>query len=79
MVTTVSASHAEVASGTFAAAKINATLEALAVDGVVAIGKAINLEHIDALAEKMLADLEAFDASARGPIVNHWQGLRYVC
>lgn len=79
MVTTVSASSAEVATGTFSKEKIAATLEALAADGVVGIGRAISLEHIDALAEKMLADLEAFDASPRGPIVNHWQGLRCVC
>eukprot|EP01046_Picozoa_sp_COSAG06_P092967 COSAG06_NODE_39171_length_415_cov_1.297468_1_plen_86_part_01 len=78
VVVTVHASPTEVASATFSDAHVAATLDALAADGVVAIGGAIAPSHVNALREKMLADLAAFDASPRGPIVNHWQGLRCV-
>lgn len=56
--------------------KLNLAVAALRQDGVVAIRNAIALTHVDALATKMLADLDAFDRGPRGPLRNHWQGLR---
>jgi len=61
--------------GTLAAAKVKTAVEALERDGVVALHNAIELEHVDALAAKMLADADAFDAGEHGPIQNSWQGL----
>ena len=49
---------------------------ALERDGLVALAGATVLEEVDALGKRMLADLDAFDRSERGPLQNNWQGLR---
>ena len=72
----IDVSPAERASGTLSAPNLAAALAALEHDGVVAIRGSVDLRHVDALAAKMLADLDVFDAGERGPLVNHWQGLR---
>ena len=62
--------------GTLSDASLASALAALHCDGVVAVRGAFERTHADALATKMLDDLVDFDAGPRGPLRNHWQGLR---
>jgi hypothetical protein len=73
---TIGVTQAELHSSTLSATNVALALAALERDGVVAIAGAVDLAHVDSLADKMLADLAEFDAGDRGPLASHWQGLR---
>lgn len=60
--------------GQLAADKVVTVAQALAEDGVVALRQAIDLEPVEMLATKMLADLAQYEQSYQ--IDNNFQGLR---
>lgn len=60
--------------GDLAPDKLAAAVAAMAEDGVVALGQAIDLAPVEALCDKMLADLAAYEAQYE--IDNNFQGVR---
>ena len=60
--------------GQLAAGKIATAVQAMDEDGVVALRHAIDVEPVDKLAERMLADLERYQAEYE--IDNNFQGIR---
>ncbi len=75
--TAITVTPAERATATLSPRSLATATAALQNDGVVAIHGAVALTHVEALATKMLADLDSFDAGPRGPFTgNHWQGVR---
>ena len=72
----ISVTPAERGEGTLSPSSLATAVSALQNDGVLAIHGAVALAHVDALAAKMLADLDAFEEGPRGPLSNHWQGVR---